>query len=116
MSGGSLFSSQQGHGRGAVITARVLAERFGLPLRVAQEIEMTAIWRAARRSWACWSVLALGLAGSIGLMMAGDPLRWLAVVLCPIATSFAWRTLARRLAAPAMLAEAARRATSPEAP
>lgn len=115
MSGGSSSSRPPGRRRGALMTAGVLAERFGLPLRVAREIEMTAIRQTATRSRSCWSVLALGLAGSIGLVMAGDPLRSPAAALGPMATSFAWRTLGRRLAAPAMLAEAARRATSSEA-
>ena len=116
MSGGSTGGRPPTRAAGAWLTARVLAKRSGLPLRVAQEIEMTAIWREARRSWLCWSVLVLGLAGSIGWVMAGGVARGLGGVLGPMATAFAWRTTGRMLAAPAMLAEAARRTQDPVTP
>jgi len=116
MSVGSTGGRPPPRASGALLTARVLAKRFGLPLRVAQEIEMTAIWRAARRSWMCWSVLVLGLAGSVGLVMAGGVAQGLGAVLGPMATGLAWRALGRTLAAPAMLAEATRRSASSEDP
>ena len=114
MSGGSAEGRLPVRAADALPAARVLSERFGLPLRVALEIEMRAIWHTARRSWLCWGVLVLGLAGSIVLVMAGGVARGLGVVLGPMVTGLAWRTMGRMLAAPAMRAEAARRSESTE--